>query len=157
MRNFDALDTKDYRPPKFLHRDRELPEEGTAVTTVDGRTVLRGMPTSRGTVTGTARIVKQLSEIGRVAPGEILVANSTDPGWTPVFALISGVIVETGGMLCHSSCLAREYGFPAAQIEDALRLIPDGATIVLNGDTGEVRVEPEEAGVAVESVEPIAV
>jgi pyruvate,water dikinase len=89
--------------------------------------------------------VKELTQIGRVNPGEILVANSTDPGWTPVFAVISGVIVETGGVLCHSSCLAREYGFPSAQIEGALQLIPDGATITVNGDTGEVRILQEAA------------
>jgi pyruvate,water dikinase len=114
--------------------------------------VLRGLPTSRGLVTGTARIVKALGEIDRVSPGEILVVNSTDPGWTPVFALIKGVVVETGGMLSHSSCLAREYGFPAAQIEGALHLIPDGATITLNGDTGEVRIEDADGTASVETL-----
>jgi pyruvate,water dikinase len=143
-RNFDGFDRKDYMPPKFLYRNRELPEAATADETVDGQRVLRGTPTSRGTVTGTARVVKQLSQIDRVNNGEILIVNSTDPGWTPVFALINGVIAETGGLLSHFSCLAREYGFPAAQVENALRLIPDGATITLNGDTGEVRVHAEE-------------
>lgn len=106
---------------------------------------LRGLPTSRGRVTGTARVVKQLDQIGRLNRGEILIANSTDPGWTPVFALISGVVVETGGLLSHSSCLAREYGFPAAQVENALQLIPDGATITIDGDSGEVRVHKQPA------------
>ena len=152
MKNFDDFDQKQYQPPKFLYRNRELAENLDTVSSIDGDMLLRGIPTSRGKVTGVARIVKQLSQIDQVNKGEILVANSTDPGWTPVFALIHGVIVETGGLLSHSSCLAREYGFPAAQVEGALRLIPDGATITLNGDTGEVRVhnnppdaEPDES------------
>ncbi len=140
MRNFDRFDRKEFAPPKFLYRDRALHFDEGLTSSIDGQTVLRGLPTARGYVKGTARVVKELTQIGRVNPGEILVANSTDPGWTPVFAVISGVIVETGGVLCHSSCLAREYGFPSAQIEGALQLIPDGATITVNGDTGEVRI-----------------
>jgi len=140
MRNFDRFDRKEWSPPKFLCRDRAVQFDEGLSTSIDGQTVLRGLPTARGYVQGTARVVKELTQIGRVNPGEILVANSTDPGWTPVFAVISGVIVETGGVLCHSSCLAREYGFPSAQIEGALQLIPDGATITVNGDTGEVRI-----------------
>ncbi len=145
MRNFDRFDRKEWTPPKFLHRDHALHFDEGLSTSIDGQTVLRGLPTARGYVKGTARVVKELTQIGRVNPGEILVANSTDPGWTPVFAVISGVIVETGGVLCHSSCLAREYGFPSAQIEGALQLIPDGATITVNGDTGEVRILQEAA------------
>ena len=140
MRNFDRFDRKEWAPPKFLYRNRALHFDEGLSTSVDGQTILRGLPTARGFVKGTARVVKELTQIGRVNPGEILVANSTDPGWTPVFAVISGVVVETGGILCHSSCLAREYGFPAAQVEGAVQLIPDGATITVNGDTGEVRI-----------------
>ena len=52
----------------------------------------------------------------------------------------TGVIVETGGLLSHSGLLAREYGFPAAEIKNALNLIPNGATIRLNGNTGMVHI-----------------
>jgi pyruvate,water dikinase len=141
--NFDAYNTKQWSPPKFLHRNRPMASQTAATVGDTGQPILHGLPTSRGTITGIARVVKELSQIGRVNKGEILIANSTDPGWTPVFAVISGVIVETGGLLSHSSCLAREYGFPAAQVEGALQSIPDGATITLNGDTGEVRIETE--------------
>jgi len=142
MRNFDRFNAKVYQPPKFLKDGRPYAEVTTEIG-ADG--VLRGLPTSSGTVTGTARVVRELSQIGGVSRGEILVANSTDPGWTPVFALLSGVVVETGGLLSHSSCLAREYGFPAAQVEGAMRLIPDGATVTIDGDAGTVRVH-EPAG-----------
>jgi rifampicin phosphotransferase len=140
MRNFEAFDSKEYAPPKFLRGNRPLPSAADAEG--DGN-LLAGIPTSAGMISGTARVVKELSQIGRVAPGDILIANSTDPGWSPVFAIISGVVVETGGMLSHSSCLAREYGFPAVQVEGAVRLIPDGATITVDGNTGTVTLETE--------------
>ena len=138
MANFDRFNRKDWTPPKFLRDNKPVPEDAPVIA--DGQTALQGLPTASGKITGTARVIKELSQIGRVNPGDILVANSTDPGWTPVFAVLSGVIVETGGMLSHSSCLAREYGFPAAQIEGAMRLIPDGATVTVDGDTGTVTI-----------------
>jgi len=84
-----------------------------------------------------------VEEIGRVQKGDILVTNHTDPGWTPVFLVISGIVLETGGMLAHGSLLAREYGFPAVQIAGATELIPDGALITVDGDTGRVHLEDE--------------
>jgi len=141
-KDFFAADDKSVTPPVYLQRG--LPVHiADANTAQDG--VLRGMPTSRGQITGTARVIKTLDDIGRVNQGEILVTFSTDPGWTPIFLNIKGVVVETGGMLAHSALLAREYGFPAAQIEGAMANIPDGATITLDGDTGTVTLidEPE--------------
>jgi rifampicin phosphotransferase len=146
MRNFDRWDQKLISMPRFIQRNRPL-DEGASDAGVDaeGRRIMRGFGTSSGEITATARVIRSLKDIGRVNKGEILIANSTDPGWTPVFAVISGVIVETGGLLSHSGCLAREYGFPAAHIEGVVATIPDGATITLNGDGGWVRVEPDDA------------
>lgn len=87
---------------------------------------------------GRARIVLDLGQIGTLEQGDILVTNSTDPGWTPVFAVISGLVLETGGMLAHGSCLSREYGLPAVTVANATRLIPDGATIIVDGGAGRV-------------------
>ena len=102
--------------------------------------VLKGMGVSRGSVTGTARVVPDLKQIGRVQKGEILICNSTDPGWASIFTLLSGLVMETGGMLAHGSCLSREYNLPAVTLRHAMTLIKDGATITVNGDTGEVSV-----------------
>ena len=55
-----------------------------------------------------------------------------------VLAVISGLVLETGGMLAHGSCLSREYGLPALTVANATRLIPDGATITVDGGTGRV-------------------
>ncbi|MDQ1499220.1 MAG: rifampicin phosphotransferase [Actinomycetota bacterium] len=142
-RNFDKFHSKEQMPPLYLQRGRPVELDVVEDDTGGG---LRGVGTSRGLVTGTARVVKELKDIGRVKNREILVTNSTDPGWTPVFLVISGIVLETGGMLAHGSCLAREYGFPAVQVANAMRRIPDGATITVNGDTGEVTILDEPGG-----------
>ncbi len=137
MRDFDRVDSRDVVPPPFIVRGKALNVDAPKAS---GDGVLQGVGTSRGSVTGTARVVKTLKEIGRIQDGDILITNSTDPGWTPVFLVIKGIVLETGGMLAHGSLLAREYGFPAVQIDDAIQHIPDGATILLDGDTGLVRL-----------------
>jgi pyruvate,water dikinase len=60
-----------------------------------------------------------------------------------VFLVIGGIVLETGGMLAHGSLLAREYGFPAVQVGAATELIPDGALITVDGDTGLVTIDEE--------------
>ena len=107
----------------------------------DGSGGLRGTGTSRGTVTGPARVVPDLKEFGRLKKGDILICNATDPGWASVFALIGGLVMETGGMLAHGSCLSREYGLPAVTLPNAIQRIPDGATITVVGDTGEITID----------------
>jgi pyruvate,water dikinase len=106
---------------------------------------LRGLGTSRGEVTGRARVVRSMHEIGRVQKDDILVCNSTDPGWMPVFPMIKGLVLETGGMLAHGACLSREYGLPAVQLRNAIALIEDGAEIRINGDSGAIHVIKEAA------------
>jgi phosphohistidine swiveling domain-containing protein len=103
--------------------------------------VLRGMPSSPGRVTGTARVLRSPREGTRLQAGEILVAPSTDPGWTPLFLLAAGLVMETGGYLSHGAIVAREYGIPAAiNVPQATQRIPDGSPIELDGAAGTVRV-----------------
>lgn len=130
--------------PMHLQRNRPVDLDHAVVEGEKG--VHRGNPTSAGLATGTARVLHAHSEMPRVAPGEILVTHSTDPGWNPVFAVISAVVVETGGMLSHASCLAREYGFPAVFLPGATKLIADGAQIAVDGNTGTVTVLDETGG-----------
>jgi rifampicin phosphotransferase len=139
-KNWELLHRKEVSLPKFLHRNTGVVEEAKTGYDSEGHLVISGSGTSRGEIVAIARIVKNLDQISRVNKGEILITNSTDPGWTPVFALLSGVVVETGGILSHSGCLAREYGFPAAQIERAMSVVPDGATVRLNGETGVLTI-----------------
>ena len=103
--------------------------------------VFSGVGVSRGSVTARARVIKDLKDIGRVEKGDILICNSTDPGWASIFAIISGLVMETGGMLAHGSCLSREYGLPAVTLRNAMSMIQDGALITINGDIGEIVVQ----------------
>ncbi|KAB5550005.1 Pyruvate, water dikinase [Coniochaeta sp. 2T2.1] len=105
--------------------------------------IVRGIGTAVGSVTARARVVRRLKDVGKVQEGDILVVNSTDPGWTPVFHIISGLVLETGGILAHGSCLAREYGLPSVQVARAMQLIPDGALVTVNGDRGTVTILEE--------------
>jgi rifampicin phosphotransferase len=133
-RDFERVDRKEVTPPPYIVRGRGIDLDGGE----DGG--LYGVGTSRGTATGTARVIRELKDIGLLRHGDVLVCNSTDPGWTPVFSVISGVVLETGGMLAHASCLAREYGLPAVQLPGAMNRIPDGAQIAVDGGAGTVTV-----------------
>ena len=125
-----------------------IDNEGRPYAVEDGDTesgpsngVFSGVGVSRGSVTARARVIKDLKDIGRVEKGDILICNSTDPGWASIFAIISGLVMETGGMLAHGSCLSREYGLPAVTLRNAMSMIQDGALITINGDIGEIVVQ----------------
>lgn len=141
-RDFVRMNNRETVAAPYLQHFSGLDLDTAAAQTEGGH--IQGTPASRGTVTGTVCIVKNLKELHRVKSGDIMLCNATDPAWTPVFLIIRGIITETGGMLSHAFCLAREYGLPAVQVPNAMRLIPDGATVTLHGDTGVVIVHEED-------------
>ncbi len=103
--------------------------------------VLIGTAASAGKFTGPARVVHSPSELGRVREGEVMIAPNTDPGWTPVFPLIKGLVLETGGMLSHGAIVAREYAIPAVTgVPRACSRINDGDLLEVDGAAGVVRV-----------------
>jgi pyruvate,water dikinase len=103
---------------------------------------LLGNPASRGVATGRARIARSLEEAQGMRPGDVLVAVTTMPPWTPLFGVAAAVVTETGGALSHCAIVAREYGIPAVVgVHDATRLIPDGAMVTVDGAAGTVRIE----------------
>jgi rifampicin phosphotransferase len=103
---------------------------------------LQGLPASSGRVRGTARIVRSFEEATRLSKGDILVAQGTDPGWTPVFPLVSGLVLEVGGQLSHGAIIAREYGLPAViNVPGAMHFIQDGQTIEVDGSSGRVYLD----------------
>jgi pyruvate,water dikinase len=113
-----------------------------APPSVEAGIVLQGLPSSPGRVAGTARVLRSPQEGTRLQPGEILVAPSTDPGWTPLFLLAAGLVMETGGYLSHGAIVAREYGIPAVlNVPLATHRIPDGSALVLDGGAGMVWLE----------------
>ena len=77
----------------------------------------------------------------KLARGEILIAPSTDPGWTPLFLTASGLVMELGGPMSHGAVVAREYGIPAVVgLPHATERIPDGSMIEVDGASGVVRM-----------------
>ncbi len=101
-----------------------------------------GIPGCAGTVTGTARIVTDLSDPAALTPGDILVAPVTDPAWTPLFVPAGGVVVDVGAQITHAVIVSRELGIPCVvSATDATRRIPDGATVTVDGTTGTVTVD----------------
>ena len=104
-------------------------------------TMLKGIPASSGTIRGRARIVQTIQEAMSLQPGDILVTTATDPGWTPVFPLVSGIVLEIGGQLSHGAIIAREYGIPAlVNVSGAMHLIHDGQLIEVDGSKGAIKL-----------------
>lgn len=102
--------------------------------------VLVGTPASTGVVTGTARVVTD-PDGAHLEPGEILVAPSTDPGWTPLFLTAGGLVMEMGGSNSHGAVVAREYGIPAVVgVDRAASRIRSGQRVVVDGAAGTVRI-----------------
>jgi pyruvate,water dikinase len=109
--------------------------------------VMHGWAASPGRVHGRARVVRTLAEGRDLAPGEILVARSTDPSWTPLFLVAGGIVLEEGGPLSHAAIVAREFGLPAVlNVKGATRAIAMGEEVQVDGTAGVVtRATREEA------------
>lgn len=104
--------------------------------------VLNGIGASAGTVQGTARVVRDLSEASKVREGDILVCEMTMPPWTPLFAIASAVVADTGGVLSHCAIVSREYGMPCV-VGTAVgtSVLQDGMQLTVDGSRGIVRID----------------
>jgi pyruvate,water dikinase len=103
--------------------------------------VIKGVGASPGRVAGPARVLHGPSEFGDMRQGDILVAKITTPAWTPLFALASGIVTDVGGLLSHSSIVAREYHIPAVLGTGvATERLRSGQHITVDGDGGVVRI-----------------
>jgi pyruvate,water dikinase len=146
-RERDYLSLYDLEPPYIVNR--EAPPLGEwkrrnsdAVEIVRVGDVLKGVAGSPGTVTGLARVMHGLDDADKLDPGDILIAESTDPSWTPLFLAAGGVITNIGAVATHAVIVSRELGIPCVpSIADATRRIPDGATITIDGGLGTVTVD----------------
>jgi len=103
---------------------------------------LHGIAGSPGVVTGMARVIRGPEEFGKLKNGEILVAPLTNPVWTPLFAIASGVVTEVGGPLSHGAIVAREYGLPAVMgVTGATKLVQEGQMMTVDGSKGIVYLD----------------
>lgn len=126
--------------PMVLLSDGTVPSpKFTAVN--NSADVLKGVPASPGIITGRARIILNPTD-AVIKPGEILIAPSADPGWTPLFLTAGGLIMERGGAISHGSVVAREYGIPAVVgVLGVLSKIKTGQMVTVNGFDGTVNIE----------------
>ncbi len=124
--------------PRMLLSDGTEPRPPDELDARSDAPVLRGTPASAGRIEGRARVILEPAG-ARLAPGEILVAPSTDPGWTPLFLTAGGLVMEMGGAMSHGAVVAREYGIPAVVgVAAATERIADGETITVDGSSGTV-------------------
>ncbi|MGB9222387.1 sugar epimerase family protein [Mycobacterium sp.] len=101
---------------------------------------LRGVGVCGGRVRGRVRIVRP-ETIDDLQPGEILVAEVTDVGYTAAFCYAAAVVTELGGPMSHAAVVAREFGFPCVvDASGATRILPAGALVEVDGTTGEIRM-----------------
>ncbi|MBE0448978.1 MAG: hypothetical protein IBX64_12965 [Actinobacteria bacterium] len=116
----------------------ETPQPKAVVEEVSGE-VFKGIGVAAGQATGAIRLIHHPKDGHLLQPGEILVAPSTDPGWTPLFLRASGLIMEVGGFFSHGAIVAREYGIPAVvNVPGAMRSLQDGEIVTVDGDEGKV-------------------
>jgi phosphohistidine swiveling domain-containing protein len=131
-------------PPGELGRN--VSHRATAdLQTVSDHPVLTGIGCSAGIVVAPVRVVATLDEAHTLQAGEILVTRFTDPGWTPVLGLVSGIVTEVGGLLSHAAVIGREYGIPAVlNVPGATHLLRTGQRVEIDGSRGTVTVIPDD-------------
>lgn len=101
---------------------------------------IAGLPVSSGVIEGRARVILNMEDAD-LEDGDILVTSFTDPGWTPLFVSIKGLVTEVGGLMTHGAVIAREYGLPAVVgVENATKLIKDGQRIRVHGTEGFIEI-----------------
>jgi pyruvate,water dikinase len=106
-------------------------------------TTLVGVPGSPGTATGRACLLTGPQDFAKARAGDVIVCRSTDPAWTPLFAIAAGFVTETGGILSHAGIVAREHRIPAVLgAPGALTALRDGQAVAVDGNAGTVHQGP---------------
>ena len=104
--------------------------------------VINGIGASQGTVQGTAKVVRSLSEASKLRQGDVMVCEMTMPPWTPLFSTVSAVVADTGGVLSHCAIVSREYRMPCVVgTIVGTAVIKDGMQLTVDGSQGIVRIE----------------
>lgn len=99
---------------------------------------LTGLVTSIGHYTGMVKVVRGIQDFNKVQEGDVIVIPYSDVGWSPLFARAGAVVAESGGVLSHSSIIAREYGIPAIVSVNGAMNLQDNTRVTVDGHKGEV-------------------
>jgi phosphohistidine swiveling domain-containing protein len=139
FRNLVYRGFRHFDPPGELGRSVAQRTSAPQRDGFSGTLMLTGVGCSAGVVRAVVRVVPQLEDAGTLRQGEILVTRFTDPGWTPVLGLVSGIITEVGGLLSHAAVIGREYGIPAVlNVPDATRILKTGQRVEMDGRAGTI-------------------
>jgi len=139
-------------PPPMMPMKKKYMGINTSVWLAESETnqtssTLKGIPTSAGRITAPACILLGPEDFHKMRRGDVLVASTTTPAWTPFFTMASAVVTDIGGPLSHGSIVAREYGIPAVMGTGiATRRIRSGQMITVDGTKGEVILETIQPG-----------
>ena len=103
---------------------------------------IQGFAGAAGVVTGTVRVIDDVSRIGEIIPGEILVTRATNIGWTIAFHKVSAIVTDIGAPLSHAAIVAREFGIPAVVgCRNATTVLKTGDVVTVDGGKGTVTIQ----------------
>jgi pyruvate,water dikinase len=130
--------------PETVHSQRSV--KGTMLETFrlkgEGRAIVTGKSVGARVGTGVARVVRSVNDLHHFKPGEVLVAEMTDPDWEPVLRKAAAVVTDRGGRTCHAAIVSREMGLPCVVgTGGGTEAIKDGQTVTVScaeGDVGTV-------------------
>jgi pyruvate,water dikinase len=126
------------RPETVRSRERKDVQE-VYVLESRGKVLARGTSVGRRIAAGRARLIRDASQIHRLAPGEVLVTDMTDPDWEPAMKIAAAIVTDRGGRTCHAAIVARELGIPAVVgCGNATEAIADGQPVTVSGAEGEI-------------------
>ncbi len=104
--------------------------------------ILRGLAASPGIYKGQAKIVLSQADFGKLKPGDVLVCPTITSAWTVLFAKVSALVTDSGGLLSHAAIVAREYGIPAVvSTGNGTSSIRDGQIVKVDGNKGVVYLQ----------------
>ncbi|WP_305805210.1 phosphoenolpyruvate synthase [Stenotrophomonas sp. YIM B06876] len=130
------------RPETVKSRGHATQIERFALTEKGGKVLAEGRAVGAKIGSGTARVVRTLDDMAHVQPGDVLIADMTDPDWEPVMKRASAIVTNRGGRTCHAAIIARELGVPAVVGSgNATQAIQDGQEVTVScaeGDTGVI-------------------
>ena len=119
-----------------------------------GELIVSGKSVGEKIGSGTAKVVKDISEIENIKPGDVLITDMTDPDWEPVMKIASGIVTNRGGRTCHAAIIARELGIPAiVGCNTATKFILNNSKVTVScGEGSEGRVYKGELDYKVEKI-----